>query len=611
MEKDEKQKKEELVVDSCLEPMSNPSWQKELAHLVNEFEAEFTKHKDEPVEDWMPSILKKHLPEKTDQELESFTKNMISSLDLAEEKKKSLKEALSNGRTREGWFKSELKKSLSTMATNDAAAFMNELDVTIKSVNDDLYKSLKTQQGAISMNPNLDGFIAEHYHAETFNANAKAAGSPYRAEVLTPDGSVFGKNSVDIVIKDESGKVVRRYQSKFCKDVDSTSSAFEHGDYRGQRKLVADGQEKYIDGSTNKIEAPDGVSSNPLTKQRAVEMRDEARSGNWNDLNWNEYKMGDLAMGIGKQAAVAGLQGAAIGAGMNVASKLINGEEIDGGEVVEAALKTGADFGVKSAAAGALKVGVEKDIISFIPKGTSASTLANVAFVAVEDAKVLAKMAEGELTLREGLDELESTTVSCAAGLAAGAKVGAAVGGALGTVFGPVGTAVGTVVGSAVGYVAGSAVGKAVVKGAQMVRDVACECFSVVKEGVCAIAGGVRDFVCDVCGCYITTAVCEAHNKPDDCYELTLLRNFRDGWLVNQSDGKRLVEQYYATAPGIVRYIEGLPNRGEIYDVLKKKFIDPCIAFIEKGMFENCKTCYMEMVLKLDDMKKNCKKIIV
>ena len=38
---------------------------------------------------------------------------------------------------------------------------------------------------------------------------------------------------VDVVITDESGKVVRRYQSKYCKDAEATAKAFEHGDYRG------------------------------------------------------------------------------------------------------------------------------------------------------------------------------------------------------------------------------------------------------------------------------------------------------------------------------------------------------------------------------------------
>lgn len=114
----------------------------------------------------------------------------------------------------------------------------------------------------------------------------------------------------------------------------------------------------------------------------------------------------------------AALQGAAIGVGFDVAAKLWNGEEIRGEEVVETALASGADFGIKAAAAGALKVGVEKEIISVIPKGTPASTIANIAYVAIEDVKVVGKMAAGEYTFREGMDQLERTTVSTVGGLA-------------------------------------------------------------------------------------------------------------------------------------------------------------------------------------------------
>lgn len=598
----EENQKEALLVDSSLEVLGNPSWKAAIVPLVSEFESEYVKHKDEATEKWLPPLLKKHMPEKTDEEIRSFTKDMVSSLTLTENKKASLKKAEANGRLRENWFASEIKQRVSMMSTHEAAAFLNELDTSIRDANDKLYNSLKTQQNVISMNPNLDGFIAEQYHVQTFNANAKAAGSRYHAEVLSPEGTTYGKNSVDIVVKDESGNVVRRYQSKYCKDVEATKAAFEHGDYRGQRKLVADDQEKFIDGASNKIEAPDGVTSNPLSKQRASDMRDQARSGNWQDLNWNEYQMGDLAVGIGKQSAVAGLQGAAVSAGMHVVSKVIQGEEIDGAEVVEAALKGGADFGIKSAAAGAIKVGVEKDIISFIPKGTPAATIANVAFVAVEDAKILVKMADGELTLREGVDALESTTVSCVAGLAAAGE-GVAIGAAIGTALGPIGTAVGAAVGSTIGYIAGSTVGRAVVAGVHMVRDVAKECFSAAKECVTSAISAVGNFVCDVCGCYITTAVCEEFGKSDDCYELTTLRKFRDEWLVNQPGGKTLVELYYATAPGIVQFINELPGRSLIYRVLKSEFIDKCLSFIEQKRFEECKTCYIDMVNSMYNMK--------
>lgn len=198
------------------------------------------------------------------------------------------------------------------MSSQDAAKYLETLDGALQTTNESLYRTITTQSGTINQNPSLDGFIAEQYHAQTFNMNAEATGGPYRAKVLEPMGNGYAKNSVDVVIADGDGKVVRRYQLKYRKDAKATEQAFEHGDYRGQQKLVPEGQESEIQKKcTTVIEAPDGTMSNPLTKSRAEQMRDEAQSGNWNELNWNEYAAKDLAIGIGKQAKHAALQGAA------------------------------------------------------------------------------------------------------------------------------------------------------------------------------------------------------------------------------------------------------------------------------------------------------------
>lgn len=123
-----------------------------------------------------------------------------------------------------------------------------------------------------------------------------------------------------------------------------------------------------------------------------------------------------------KQAGQAALMGAAVGVGFDIAQKVWNGEDIKGEELVETAIVSGADFGIKAAAAGALKVGVEKGVITAIPKGTPAGTLANIAYVAVENAKIVSKMATGDLTVKEGLEKMEQTTVATVAGIAASTK---------------------------------------------------------------------------------------------------------------------------------------------------------------------------------------------
>lgn len=487
-----------LAIDEEHQPIIVEEECDALKPIINDFMQTYTQNPNVPVENWLAAKIKEYLPEKSDEEINKITDEIITATKVNEEKAESLNEATKSGRSKESWFASEMKQVTSAMSVQEASKYLHELDSAINTANESLYRTITTQAGNISQNPHLDGFIAEQYHAQTFNLNAEATGSQYRAKVIEPNGNGYAKNSVDIVIVDGKGKVVKRYQAKYCKDADATAKAFEHGDYRGQQKLVPEGQETAIEKKCNTvIEAPDGTTSNPLTKSRAEQLRDEAQSGNWNDLNWNEYKTKDLAMGIGKQAGYAALQGAAIGVGFDIAQKLWNGEEIKGEEVVETALITGADFGVKAAAAGALKVGVEKNIIKVIPKGTPASTISNIAFIAIEDAKALGKMVNGELSFKEGLEKIEQTTVSTAAGLVAMGK-GAAIGSAIGTVFGPVGNAIGGFIGGTVGYMAGSKVGEAVVKGVQKLRnkakDIVNSIGSGIKSAASKVASGFKSF---------------------------------------------------------------------------------------------------------------------
>lgn len=488
-----------LAIDEELDTHISVNEAQELKPIQKKFMESYLEHKDSmSVEEWLRIEMAENLPECSLEEITQISDEIITSLKVQEEKKASLEKAIANGRSKESWFAGEVKTATSYMSAQDASLYLQGLDKALKSANESLYHTIHTQAGMISQNPHLDGFIAEQYHAQTFNLNAEATGSPYRAKVLEPTDNGYAKNSVDIVIVDESGHVVRRYQSKYCKDAEATAKAFEHGDYRGQQKLVPAGQEQDIAKKvTTVIEAPDGTTSTPLSKERAKELQNEAQSGKWNDLNWNEYKAKDLAIGIGKQAGQVALMGAAVGVGFDVAQKVWNGEEIKGEELVETAIVSGADFGVKAAAAGALKVGVEKEIIKAIPKGTHAGTIANIAYVSIENVKVIGKMATGELTVKEGFEKMEQTTAATVAGIAASTE-GAAIGAAIGTVFGPVGTAVGGFIGGTIGYMAGSKVGETVVKGAQKIREKSREVVKsvskTVSNAVKSFTSGVRSF---------------------------------------------------------------------------------------------------------------------
>ncbi len=101
--------------------------------------------------------------------------------------------------------------------------------------------------------------------------------------------------------------------------------------------------------------------------------------------------------------------------------------------------------------------------------------------------------------------------------------------------------------------------------------------------------------------CYITTAVCETLKKGDDCYELNLLRDYRDTYLASLPQGEELIRRYYDIAPTIVKHINCRDDAEEIYRSIWDTYLSPCIHMIESSRLESCRERYEEMVLKLQD----------
>ena len=83
-------------------------------------------------------------------------------------------------------------------------------------------------------------------------------------------------------------------------------------------------------------------------------------------------------------------------------------------------------------------------------------------------------------------------------------------------------------------------------------------------------------------GCYLTTA-CMKHylnNFDDNCYELSVLRWFRDNF-VSEED----IKHYYTTAPYIVEGIEKEDNKDIVYDYIYDNVVDYCVTAIENGNY--------------------------
>lgn len=100
--------------------------------------------------------------------------------------------------------------------------------------------------------------------------------------------------------------------------------------------------------------------------------------------------------------------------------------------------------------------------------------------------------------------------------------------------------------------------------------------------------------------CYITTAVCESLGKGDDCYELNILRNYRDTYLRSTEDGEQIVNDYYNIAPSIVKRINKCADSKEIYREIYSQYLSPCIRLLERDEKEKCKDIYSDMVRGLE-----------
>jgi hypothetical protein len=449
---------------------------------------------------------------KNDDERKTAALAIVDRVQSYETEKKKLVEYREKGISSESYLKTAIETGAKAQGVTDFGKYASEIDKAISKANSENLKLMYRMDGGINQQFHLDGFIAEQHHADTFNMEAAARGSSYHAEVLKPaTGERYRENSVDIVIRDANGKIVKRYQSKYGSDSESTQVLFDNGDYRGQRKLVPEGQSKDIQGSTEVIEH-EGIKSKPLSKeeakehQRKIQEEKEAKQYEWNDVNGKAIAK-NIAHKAGVSALLAvGFQGARI-IGRRIWNSLTGKQnkeiEEDAAEFVENAIKSGASAGLTVAVTGGITVAAKSGWLGSILKSTPVGHIANAVCIGVENVKILADFATGKITGEEALDKAGDATCSLVGSLALGAK-GASIGAAIGTALGPVGTAIGGIAGGIIGGIAGSTIGKAIWEGGKtIVKTVANTVKSVangIVKGVKSISRGIGNIFRSIFG---------------------------------------------------------------------------------------------------------------
>ena len=456
------------------------------ASIISSFVTSCQARGDQPLGQWLDDEFRKY-PQiwKNEEELLNTRRQIIRSTEAFNQSRDSLQQHMDKGRSRASWLAGEIEKNAAVSGSVHVGQYASLIDSALVDANENARKTITTLAGNINQNPNLDGLVAEQHHVDTFNIDATTKGSPYRARVVGSQEL----NSVDIEIVDGNGNVVCKYQSKYGADSNATNTQLNRGDYNDQQALVPEGQGADVVNSTEVIEA-DGVSSQPLSKEKAKELQKKAQQdAEARQYDWNDTNRIDIAKQIGKQAVL----GACIAVGMQGTRILarrawnrLNGRENpstseDLNDFFESSLRTGTQTAIQVAVSGAVVVAVKNGFLGAALRSTPAGLITNIVCVGIQNAKVLYKLGKGELTGEEALDAIGNTTITTTMAIA-GATEGATLGAAIGTVFGPVGTAVGGFVGGVAGGIAGGQIGEIVYNAGKVVAKTAAKVIASVTE---------------------------------------------------------------------------------------------------------------------------------
>ena len=467
------------------------------------------KEKDSSISDkqWLEELFSKEIPEITNEEAKTDASEILNAIKEFDDNLESINEAAKQGVSKERWLANKIQEASVGMAVNEYGAVLQSVDDILYQKNMELAEALKRNtDGNIKMSRNLDGNIAENLIAKTSEMSGFLQDKNIKLEVR----EVFTENSVDVrAINLETGKY-QNYQLKFGKDAKATIDLIEKGNYNNQQLVVPTEQldeiKEYFKSKgssktiTDHIDAW-GAKGKKFTKEDVKNIQLSAQEdGIMPQMDYSHYQTKDLAMSIGKNAGVLGLQSAAVTTGLNIANKIFNGEEINPDEMVEIAIKTGTDTSIKVVTAGTLQVAVRKGIIRFIPKATPAGIIANIACVGIENVKILYKIANGELSITKGLDQIGRVTTSMAGGMwgaAKGAIFGAKLTSWIPLIGAPLAVATGFI-GGMIGYFGGSKIGDTIysigAKVAGAAKNMAKTALNGLASASKAIGSGIKSF---------------------------------------------------------------------------------------------------------------------
>jgi len=112
-----------------------------------------------------------------------------------------------------------------------------------------------------------------------------------------------------------------------------------------------------------------------------------------------------------------------------------------------------------------------------------------------------------------------------------------------------------------------------------------------------------------ICGfgrssCYLTTACVDFAGLSDSCELLVAMRELRDDYVANQSNGKELISEYYTVSPEIVAAINQRIDYAQIYEAMLIE-LKAIKEMVKSKNYENAASAYTAMYLNLQSKIKS------
>lgn len=210
----------------------------------------------------------------------------------------------------------------------------------------------------------------------------------------------------------------------------------------------------------------------------------------WDDSKWDEYTLSDIATKVVQQAGAASLKVLEEAFNDAVEQGIESGINAD----VISPIGSAIDIGIKTAAAGALNAAYKKGLFEgILPEDISIQSLADIAVGAVENIKIFAQAAQGEISVEEAIEKAQRNTIARMVNFLAdnSDKIGCFIG----AFCGPEGAEIGTKIGQVIKFAATEAVREDITEGINNVCNYARIYAKTATENAIDIFEDVKNLV--------------------------------------------------------------------------------------------------------------------